>query len=119
MELLKWSHEINAPDIKYLHLQVVVEGHCIASYNATLQLTFSTPSDELLGVFVHRRLEEPALPDFGLCAEYSVMASVQRCMASLDDLQSFRRWYTSSQQAVRAYPVQVWVITKVMSAFYL
>jgi hypothetical protein len=44
------------------------------SYNATLQLAFLTPSDELLGVLIHRWLEEPALPDFGLCAEYSIMA---------------------------------------------
>ena len=86
MGLLKWSHEVNALDIEDLHLQVVVEGHCIASYNATLQLAFLAPSDELLGVFIHCWPEEPALLDFGLCAEYYVMASVWCCMAFLDDL---------------------------------
>ena len=85
MGLLKWSHEVNALDIEDLHLQVVVEGHCIASYDATLQLAFSTPLDEFYGVFIHRRSEESALLDFGLCAEYYVMASVWCCMAFLDD----------------------------------
>jgi hypothetical protein len=97
MGLLEWPHEVNAPNIEDLYLQVVVEGHCIVSYNATLQLIFLTPLDELLGVFVHRWPEEPVLPDFGLHAEYSVMASVRRCMAFLDDLQSFYHWYISPQ----------------------
>jgi hypothetical protein len=74
-----------------------MEGHYIASYNATLQLAFLEPSDELLGVLVYRQPEEPALPDFGLCAEYSVIASVRCCVAFLDDLQSFCHWYTSPQ----------------------
>jgi len=52
--LLEWPHEVNAPNIKYLHLQVVVVGHCVASSDATLQLAFSTPSDEFFGVFVYR-----------------------------------------------------------------
>ena len=97
MGLLEWPHEVNALDIKDLHLQVIVEGHCIASSDATLQLAFSTPSDEFLGVFVHLRLDESTLPDFGLCAEYSIMASVRCYMALLDDLQAFHRWYTSPQ----------------------
>jgi hypothetical protein len=50
MGLLEWPHEVNAPNIEDLYLQVVVEGHCIVSYNATLQLIFLTPLDELLGV---------------------------------------------------------------------
>ena len=77
MGLLEWPHEVNALDIKYLHLQVILEWHCISSSDATLQLAFSVFSDELLGVFVHRRPEEPAFPDFVLRVEYSVMASVQ------------------------------------------
>ena len=53
MGLLEWPHEVNALDIEDLHLRVVVEGHCIASSDATLQLAFLTPSDEFLVVFVH------------------------------------------------------------------
>jgi hypothetical protein len=49
---------------------------------------------ELLGVFIHHWPEEPALPDFGLCAEYSVMASIRCCMASFNDLHPLRRWHT-------------------------
>jgi hypothetical protein len=97
MGLLEWPHEVDAPDIEDLHLQVVVEGHCVASSDATLQLAFSTPLDEFLGVFVHCWLEEPALLYFGLCAEYSVMASVRCCMAFFNDVQSFCHWYTSPQ----------------------
>ena len=77
MGLLEWPHEVNAQDIKYLHMQVVVEGHGIASSDATLQLTLLTPSNEFFGVFVHHWPEEPALLDFGLCAEYFVMSSVR------------------------------------------
>jgi hypothetical protein len=46
-----------------------MEGHYVASCDATLQLAFLAPSDVLFGVFVHHWPEEPALPDFGLCAE--------------------------------------------------
>ena len=34
--LLEWSHEVNAPHIKYFYLKVVVEGHCIASSDVSL-----------------------------------------------------------------------------------
>jgi len=110
-----------------LEKKVVVEGHCVASSDATLQLAFSTSSDEFLGVFLHRWPdeflgvflhrwpEESTLPKFGLCAEYYVMASVWCCMSLFNDLQTFRRWYTSPQQDVRAYRV----IPKVTSAFDL
>ena len=84
--LLECPHEVNAQHIKYFYLKVVVEGHCIARRDATLQLAFSTPSDEFFGVFVHRLLEESALSDFGLSAECSIVASVQSCMAFFDDL---------------------------------
>ena len=100
-------------------LKVVVQGHCIARDDASLELALSTPLDELLAVLVHLWLEEPVLLDFGLCAEYSIMASVWCYMAFLDILQSFCHWYTSPQQDVKAYPVQVWVIPKVMSTFCL
>ena len=50
-------------------MQVVVEGHGIASSDATLQSTLLTPLNEFFGVFVHCWPEEPALLDFGLCAE--------------------------------------------------
>jgi len=105
MGLLEWPHEVNTQDIEYLHMQVVMEGHGIASSDATLELTLLTPSNEFFGVFVHRWPEEPALLDFGLRVEYSAMAFVQRCMASLDDLQTFHHGYTSPQQATRAYAI--------------
>jgi hypothetical protein len=84
--LLEWSQEVNAPHIKYFYLKVVVEGHCIASGDVSLKLALLTPSDELLGVLVHRRLEESTLPDLGLCAEYSVVASVRCRVVFLNDL---------------------------------
>ena len=117
--LLKRSHIVNAPDIEYLHLQVVVEGHCIASSDATLQLVFPTPLDEFFGVFIHRRPEESILPDFGLCAECPIMASVWCCMAFLNNLHAFHHRHAPPQHAIRAYPVQVWVIPKVTSTFGL
>ena len=67
MGLLEQPHEVNAPNIEDLHLQVVVEGYCVASSDATLQLAFSTPLDEFLGVSIHRQPEESTLPDFVLC----------------------------------------------------
>lgn len=97
MGLLKWPHEVDAPNIKYLHLQVVVEWHGIASSDTSLQLTLLTPSNEVFGVIIHRCLEESALPDFGLCVEYSVMASIRCCMEFLNDLQAFYHWYTPPQ----------------------
>ena len=66
MGFWEWPHEVNAPNVKYLYLKVVVQGHCIASGDAPMQLAFLTSSDEFFGVFVHRRLEEPTLLDFGL-----------------------------------------------------
>jgi hypothetical protein len=48
MGFWEWSHEVNAPDVKYLHLQVVMEGHCMASSNASLLLALLTPLDEIL-----------------------------------------------------------------------
>ena len=69
--------------------------HCIASVDASLELALLTPSDELLSVLVHRCLEESALPDFGLCAEHSVMATVRSCMASFNDLQPLHCWHAS------------------------
>ena len=84
--LLKWAHEVNAPHIKYFYLMVVVEGHCIARSDATLQLAFLTPLDEFFGVFVHRWPEEPGLPNFGLSAEYSIVASIRSFMELFDDL---------------------------------
>jgi hypothetical protein len=83
---LEWPHEVNAPHIKYFYLKVVVEGHCIARHDAALQLTFLTPLDEFFGVFVHRWLEESALPEFGLSAGCSIVASVWSCMAFFNDL---------------------------------
>jgi hypothetical protein len=41
------------PHIKYFYLKVVVQGHCIASVDASMELALSTPSYELLGVSVH------------------------------------------------------------------
>ena len=76
MGFWEWSHEVNSSYIEYLYLQVVVQGHRVASGDAPMQLAFPTSSDEFFGVFVHHRLEETALPDLGLCAEYSVKASV-------------------------------------------
>ena len=107
MGLLEWPHEVNAPYSEDLHLQVVVEGHCVASNDATLQLAFPTPSDEFFGVFIHHWLEESALLDFDLCEEYSIVASVWCCMEFFNDLKTFRCWYTPPQQAVRAYPIHV------------
>ena len=97
MGLLEWPHEVNTQDIEYLHMQVVMEGHGIASSDATLELTLLTPSNEFFGVFVHRWPEEPALPDFGLCAEYSIMSSVRCCLAILDVPHSFHHGYASLQ----------------------
>ena len=93
MGFWEWSHEFNAPYIKYLNLQVVVKGHCVARGDASARLAFLTPLDEFFGVLIHRQPEEPTLLDFGLCAEYSVMASVRCCMAFLDDLYSFYCWH--------------------------
>ena len=97
MGFWEWSHEVNAPYIEYLNLKVVVQGHCIASGDAPMQLTFPTPPDEFFGVLVHRRPEEPTLPDLGLCAECSVMASVRCCMVFSYDLHPFYRWYAPLQ----------------------
>jgi hypothetical protein len=74
---LEWSHEVNAPHIKYFYLKVIVEGHCIASSDVSLKLALPAPPDELLGVLVHCWLEESTLPDFGLCVKYSIVASVR------------------------------------------
>jgi hypothetical protein len=52
--LLEWSHEVNAPHIKYFYLKIVVEGHCIVSCDVPLKLALSTPLDEFLGVLIHR-----------------------------------------------------------------
>jgi hypothetical protein len=119
--LLERSHDVSAPHIKYFYSKVVVEGHCIASYDVYLKLALLTTPDEFLGVLIQHRLdsEESTLLDFGLCAEYSVVASVWCRVTFLDDLQSFCRQYTPSQQVVRAYPVKIWVIPKVTSAFDL
>jgi hypothetical protein len=119
MGFWEWSHEVNTLDVKYLHLQVVMEGHCMVSSNASLQLTLPTPLDEFFGVFVHYRLEEPALPNFGLCAKYFIVAFVWCYMAFFYDLLPFCRWYASPQQSIRTHPVQVWVIPKVTSALNL
>jgi hypothetical protein len=97
MGFWKWSHEVNASHVKYLYFKVVVQGHCVASGDAPMQLTFLTPSDEFFGVFIHDRLEEPTLPDLGLCVEYSVMASIRCCMAFFYDLHPFCHWYTPPQ----------------------
>ena len=86
MGFWEWSHEVNAPYVEYLYLQVVVEGHCIAISDATLQLAFPTSSDEFFGVFVHRWPEESALPDFGLSAECSIVTSISGRMALFNDL---------------------------------
>jgi hypothetical protein len=74
--LLEWSHEVNAPHIKYFYLKVIVEGHCIASYDVSLKLALLTPSNEFLGVFIHDQPEESTLPDFGLCVKYFIVTSV-------------------------------------------
>jgi hypothetical protein len=100
MGLLEWPHEVNAPHIKYPYLKVVVDGHCIARSDATLQLTFPTPSNEFFGVFVRRRPEESALPDFGFSVECSIMASVRSCMALFNDLYILCHGHTPSQQAI-------------------
>jgi hypothetical protein len=78
-------------------LKVVVEGHWIASCDVSLKLALPTPSDEFLGVLIHRRPEESTLPDFGLCAEYSVVAFVWCRVTFLDDLQFFYHRYTPPQ----------------------
>ena len=95
--LLKWPHEVNAPHIKYFYFKVVLYGHCIASSDASLKLALPTPPDELLGVLVHRWPEEPTLPDFCFCVEYSIMASIRCCMASFNDLYPSRCWHASPQ----------------------
>jgi hypothetical protein len=94
---LEWSHEVNTPHIKYFYLKIVVEGHCIASYDVPLKLALLTPSNEFLSVLIHHRPEESTLLDLDLCAEYSVVASIWHRVTFLDDLQSFYCWYTPSQ----------------------
>ena len=62
--LLEGPHEVNAPHIKYFYLKVEVEGHCVASCDATLELALPTPPNEFFGVLVHCQPEETTLPDF-------------------------------------------------------
>jgi hypothetical protein len=57
--LLGRSLEVNAPHIKYFYLKVVVEGHCIASYDVSLKLALPTPPDEFLGVLIHHDQKNP------------------------------------------------------------
>jgi hypothetical protein len=97
MGFWEWSHEVNAPYVEYLCLKVVVQGHCVASGDAPMLLTFLTPLNEFFGAFVHHRSEEPALQDLGSCVEYSVMASIRCCMAFFHDLHPICRWYTPHQ----------------------
>jgi hypothetical protein len=94
---LERSHKVNAPHIKYFYLKVVMKRHCIASCDVSLKLALPTPPDEFLSVLIHRQLEESTLPDFGLGAEYSIVASVWCRVTFLDDLQSFYRRYTPPQ----------------------
>jgi hypothetical protein len=95
--LWEWSHEVNAPHIKYFYLKIVVEGHCISSCDVPLILALLTPPNEFFGVIIHRRSIESTLPDFGLCAEYSVMTSVWCRVTFLNDLPSINYWYASPQ----------------------
>jgi hypothetical protein len=95
--LLERSHKVNAPHIKYFYLKVVMKRHCIASCDVSLKLALSTPPDKFLSVLIHRRPEESTLPDFGLCVEYSVVASVWCRVTFIDDLQSFCHRYTPPQ----------------------
>jgi hypothetical protein len=94
---LEWSHEVNAPHIKYFYLKVIVEGHCVASGDASLKLALLAPLDELLGVLVHCWPEESTLPDFGLCAKYSIVASVRSRVTFFNNPHSFCRRYTPPQ----------------------
>jgi hypothetical protein len=100
MGLWEWSREINAPHIKYFYLKVVVEGHCIPSCDVPLILALLAPSNEFFGVVLHGWIVESTLPDLGLCAEHSIMASVWSRMTFLDDLPSFSCGYTSPQQTI-------------------
>ena len=84
-----------------------------------MELALLTPSDEHLGVLVHRWPEESALPNFGLSAECSVVASIRSCMVLCDDLYTLRRGHAPSQQAIGTYPVEVRIVPKVTSAFSL
>ena len=96
-----------------------MEGHFIASSDVALKLTLPASSDEVLRVLIHRRPEESALPDFGLSAEGSIVASVWCRVALFDDFLSFGCWYTPPQKPVGTDPIQVWVIPKVSAALNL
>jgi hypothetical protein len=74
--LWEWSHEVNAPYFKYFYLKVVVEGHCIPSCDVPLILALPAPPNEFFGVVIHGWPVESTLPDLGLCAEHSIMASI-------------------------------------------
>jgi hypothetical protein len=74
MGLWEWSHEINAPHIKYFYLKVVVEGHCIPSCDVPLILALPAPPNEFFGVVIHGWPIESTLPYLGLCAKHSIMA---------------------------------------------
>jgi hypothetical protein len=88
--LWEWSHEVNAPYFKYFYLKVVVEGHCIPSCDVPLILALPAPPNEFFGVVIHGWPVESTLPDLGLCAEHSIMASIWCRM-------TFSRWFAILQ----------------------
>jgi hypothetical protein len=61
--LWKWSHVGNTPEIKEFDLEVVVEWYGISRIDIPVPLTCSTPSDEVLRVFVHGWPKESTLSD--------------------------------------------------------
>jgi hypothetical protein len=89
MGLFELPHEVNAPYVEQFDLEVVCEGHCIASSDCTLHLAPTTPSDEFSGVFIICWPEETTLSDLCLSPECSKVASVCCSVVLLYDLYLF------------------------------
>jgi hypothetical protein len=76
-------------------LEVVHEWHCIPSIDVFMLLASDTSYDKLFCILIHHWLEESALPDLGMCTEWSIVSSIGWCMTSIYDLCGFNHWDTS------------------------
>ena len=87
--LWKWTHVFNTLDIKEFDLEVVCECHGISWIDVPMPLTWTTPLNEVLHVFIHGWPEKSTLPDLCMSAECTIMPPIWWWVASFYDLDAF------------------------------